>query len=288
MGESVHHFIAGAFAGTAEHCGMYPIDTIKTHIQATSTHQGLIETGAKIYRERGIMGFFRGMSAVVSSAAPSHAIYFVTYEGLKNKLGGNVPGDHPLVFAFSGAVSTILSDAILTPMDTIKQKRQLSFREYPGTFACLRHVVRHEGFRALYAGYTTTIVMNVPYHSIYLNVYEFVSRRLRDYNRGHFDPKLHILSGGIGGMAAAAITTPLDVAKTRLQTKSDTCQNYHGMIRTMKYIWRTEGGVGLTRGILPRMIFHSFSASILWTTYEYWKHFLGVKSPDQPSSDQRI
>lgn len=29
MGLSPVHFLAGAVAGTAEHCGMYPIDTIK-------------------------------------------------------------------------------------------------------------------------------------------------------------------------------------------------------------------------------------------------------------------
>lgn len=29
MGISPVHFLAGAVAGTAEHCGMYPIDTIK-------------------------------------------------------------------------------------------------------------------------------------------------------------------------------------------------------------------------------------------------------------------
>jgi hypothetical protein len=29
MGISPVHFLAGALAGTAEHCGMYPVDTIK-------------------------------------------------------------------------------------------------------------------------------------------------------------------------------------------------------------------------------------------------------------------
>lgn len=29
MGLSPVHFLAGALAGTAEHCGMYPVDTIK-------------------------------------------------------------------------------------------------------------------------------------------------------------------------------------------------------------------------------------------------------------------
>ena len=28
-GSSFAHFVAGAVAGTVEHCGMYPIDTLK-------------------------------------------------------------------------------------------------------------------------------------------------------------------------------------------------------------------------------------------------------------------
>lgn len=32
MGLSPVHFLAGAAAGTAEHCGMYPIDTIKVRL----------------------------------------------------------------------------------------------------------------------------------------------------------------------------------------------------------------------------------------------------------------
>jgi len=279
MGSSLIHFIAGAIAGTAEHCGMYPIDTIKTHIQADSRHRRIKEIFRKILQERGIKGFFRGMTAVISSAAPSHAIYFVTYEGLKKKLGVNLPGHHPLVFAFSGAIATILSDSILTPMDTIKQKRQLSITHYRGTLNCLRVVVRKEGVRALYAGYTTTIIMNIPFHSIYLNVYEFISRRLLVYSNKQYNPQIHLLSGGVAGMAAGCITTPLDVAKTRLQTQSDTRGRYHGMIKTIFKIWKTEGAMGLRRGLVPRMIFHSCSASILWTTYEYFKFLLGVNNP---------
>lgn len=29
MGQSFAHFVAGAVAGTVEHCGMYPVDTLK-------------------------------------------------------------------------------------------------------------------------------------------------------------------------------------------------------------------------------------------------------------------
>lgn len=36
MGISPVHFLAGAVAGTAEHCGMYPVDTIKVRLNASS------------------------------------------------------------------------------------------------------------------------------------------------------------------------------------------------------------------------------------------------------------
>lgn len=36
MGISPVHFLAGAVAGTAEHCGMYPIDTIKVRVLQSS------------------------------------------------------------------------------------------------------------------------------------------------------------------------------------------------------------------------------------------------------------
>lgn len=35
---------------------------------------------------------------------------------------------------------------------------------------------------------------------------------------------------------------------------------------------REDGFKGFARGILPRMLFNSCSAAILWTSYEYFKY----------------
>jgi len=183
--------------------------------------------------------------------------------------------------SIAGATATIFSDAILTPMDAVKQKRQLNLKAYHGTAHCLKIVIREEGIRALYAGYTTTIIMNVPFHAIYFNIYEFLRKKLQNKG-GTYSPSVHFFAGGGAGMVAAAVTNPLDVTKTRLQTQGDMLstghgRHYHGLVRTLKIIWHEEGIRGLTRGIVPRMIFHSFSASILWTTYEYFKYVLGAE-----------
>src|SRR6266480_3167994 len=38
---------------------------------------------------------------------------------------------------------------------------------------------------------------------------------------GHYVPKSHVIAGGLAGAIAAAATTPLDVAKTLLQTRGN-------------------------------------------------------------------
>jgi len=95
-GESVVvHLIAGAVAGTAEHCAMFPIDTIKTNMQAvrpnplmmnSEPHFGVVKTTQLIVQRHGFLGLFRGVSAVATGAAPAHAMHFATYEFCKKNL----------------------------------------------------------------------------------------------------------------------------------------------------------------------------------------------------------
>lgn len=48
------------------------------------------------------------------------------------------------------------------------------------------------------------------------------------------------------------------------------------MIDALKSIYKSEGVYGFARGMVPRMIFHSMSAGILWGTYEYVKYIFGA------------
>lgn len=62
--------------------------------------------------------------------------------------------------------------------------------------ACIRQMIKNEGIRALYAGYSTTLLMNVPFHAIYVNIYEFVKAQLILHSQSKdYDVKNHIISG---------------------------------------------------------------------------------------------
>eukprot|EP01130_Rhizamoeba_saxonica_P003065 TRINITY_DN1329_c0_g1_i10.p1 TRINITY_DN1329_c0_g1~~TRINITY_DN1329_c0_g1_i10.p1 ORF type:complete len:136 (-),score=17.59 TRINITY_DN1329_c0_g1_i10:73-480(-) len=81
------HLLSGAIAGIIEHCGMYPLDTVKTHLQAQRNGRDtMIGTIRKIYKGSGIRGMFRGISAIAVGAGPAHAIYFGVYELFKHQL----------------------------------------------------------------------------------------------------------------------------------------------------------------------------------------------------------
>lgn len=95
---------------------------------------------------------------------------------------------------------------------------------------------------------------------------------------------IHITAGGAAGALASAVTTPLDVIKTRLQ-----CQGVCGadryangsVLAAARTIIQREGPLALLKGMRPRMLFHTPAAAICWSTYEAGKSFLQRWNDDQ-------
>lgn len=267
------HMTAGALAGVAEHCVMFPIDTIKTNMQAVRESRSPVLVARTIARRYGLTGFFRGIGPLAAGAAPAHALHFSVYEFCKRKLGDDFGVPQPLNTGMAGGCATVVSDAIMAPSEAVKQRMQLRVNNYRSALHCATSVAKREGARALWASYTTTLLMNVPYQGIYFASYEGLRSYLKRTSENEFDAKAHCLAGGGSGVVAAALTTPMDVAKTRLQTQGEVLEKakYRGMTATMRLIHAEEGWRGLSRGIAPRMLQHSTSAAAMWVTYEFVK-----------------
>lgn len=280
-GTPAQHMIAGALAGTVEHCGMFPFDTVKTHMQAWhrpgEVRLSPWETGRHIVQRHGVRGLFRGLTAVAAGAAPAHAVYFGSYEFGKKIFGGRNEGHQPVATALAGICATVLNDGIFTPADALKQKMQLSAGAgRGGIVACFLHTLRTEGIaRGFYGGFTTTLTMNVPYVAVYFSSYESFKKLAVD--SFHYDGNathVHLMAGAGAGICSGAFTNPLDVAKTRLQTQGETGRTYSGMRDAITTLFKEEGTSVFFRGILPRMAFHSTSAALCWATYEQIKYWL--------------
>ena len=177
--------LAGATAGIAEHVAMFPVDTVKTRMQALG-HPGQQLRGATgglgqqlrsvpralrgILRREGARGLYSGVGAVAAGAGPAHALYFASYEAAKEafvKYGGEEGGEGEssqnsaaataTAAAAAGAVATLASDALMTPADVVKQRLQVAGSPYSGVFDCVRTVVATEGVGAFFRSLRTTV-----------------------------------------------------------------------------------------------------------------------------------
>ncbi|KAH3009512.1 hypothetical protein KXW18_001098 [Aspergillus fumigatus] len=275
------NMLAGAFAGIMEHAVMYPVDLLKTRMQVLHPTTGGLYTGltnavSTIYRIEGWRTLWKGVSSVIVGAGPAHAVYFGTYEVVKEMAGGNVDeGHHPLAAAASGAAATIASDALMNPFDVIKQRMQVHGSVHKSLLQCATSVYRAEGLHAFYVSYPTTLCMTVPFTATQFVAYESISKVM---NPSHeYDPFTHCIAGGLAGAFAAGLTTPFDVVKTLLQTRglaqNEEIRSARGLFNAAAIIKRQFGWRGFLRGARPRIISTMPSTAICWTSYEMAKAY---------------
>ncbi|KAI9020121.1 mitochondrial carrier domain-containing protein [Phycomyces nitens] len=289
-----HNALAGALAGIAEHCAMYPVDSIKTRMQVIQTARPVALVGTHSPTPNPLQvpastirstynNLWRGVTSVVMGAGPAHALHFATYEFCKDLLGANKDGHQPLATAAAGACATIAHDALMNPFDVIKQRMQLKDSVYRTVRECARQVYAKEGAIAFYVSLPTTLAMSIPFQSIQFATYEYFRKALNP--SGEYDPKTHVIAGGLAGAFASSITTPLDVIKTLLQTRGSHhdphIRNTKGLVEAALIIKQRFGPRGFFRGFRPRVLTHMPSAAISWSVYEYFKWMFNARASNQ-------
>lgn len=99
---------------------------------------------------------------------------------------------------------------------------------------------------------------------------------------------MDLLTGSMAGGIAGAVTTPLDVVKTLLQTQptekgkkkditattptTTTVKHYHGIVDGLIWNYKNQGLAGLFRGIGPRVFWTSLQSAIMFVIYEQVLH----------------
>jgi len=277
--------LAGAFAGTAEHIVMYPIDSVKTRMQALKCEKklnqgGIFKNVVTMMKEEGMMRPMRGATVVMTGAGPAHALYFASYEHVKKVLFAKKVSYLPesAVQASAGAVATLFHDAVMTPAEAVKQRMQMCCSKHRRWTACAKSIYSEEGPRAFFRAYSTQLTMNVPYQMCQFVVYE---RCKKIFNpEGSYNPKAHLLSGAIAGAFAASVTNPLDVCKTLLNTQEPqllrelNTPRIVGMSQALSTVYRVAGVQGYFKGLSARILFQAPSTAICWATYEFMKNVL--------------
>jgi solute carrier family 25 (mitochondrial iron transporter), member 28/37 len=149
---------------------------------------------------------------------------------------------------------------------------QVHKSEFRSVFTCAQVVYRTEGLAAFYVSYPTTLTMSIPFTAVQFTVYEQLKALLNP--SGSYSPVTHMIAGGLAGGVAAGVTTPLDVAKTILQTRGTAhdaeLRNVRGMTDAFRVIWKRDGVKGFARGLSPRVLTFMPSNALCWLSYEFF------------------
>jgi len=164
---------------------------------------------------------------------------------------------------------------VRVPTEVVKQRMQT--KQYATTLSALKTIFSQEGLNGFYRGYFSTVLREIPFTCFQFPLYEYLKIVVaKKTDRNHIEPWEAAICGSAAGGAAAAVTTPLDVVKTRimLSAKNQTIHNYSGTISTFNRILHEEGFKALFSGIGPRVIWISIGGSIFLGVYEKAKKTL--------------
>ncbi|KAL9584391.1 MAG: hypothetical protein Q9212_002150 [Teloschistes hypoglaucus] len=272
--------LAGALAGTTVDLSLYPIDTLKTRLQAST---GFAASG-------GFRGIYAGVGSALIGSAPGAALFFVTYEGFKSQLqilrqpsdgrvlggggggGGEVRGSSKSVdHMLAASAGEIAACAVRVPTEVIKQRAQAA--QQPSSIAVLRFILARRSdigvvgvWREMYRGWGITIMREVPFTAIQFPLWEGMKAwRRRQIAQTEVSALESGAFGSVAGAVAAALTTPLDVLKTRLML----AQKRQSAASMVVEIWKTSGPRAFLSGIGPRIMWISAGGAIFLGTYQW-------------------
>ncbi|KAF7986101.1 hypothetical protein HWV62_41525 [Athelia sp. TMB] len=264
----VQSLAAGGIAGTSVDLLFFPIDTVKTRLQSP---QGFLQAG-------GFKGVYKGIGSVVVGSAPGAAIFFSTYETMK-KVSPFPEHLAPLTHMLAASTSEIAACLVRVPTEVVKSRTQTSTFGALGSssWQAAKLTLARDGWKGFYRGFGSTIMREIPFTSLQFPLYELLKRQLSQrLGRQPLYAHEAAICGSIAGGTAAALTTPLDVLKTRvmLDMRNASTEKLPSLAARLRQIYATEGVKALFAGAVPRTLWISAGGAVFLGAYEWAVHGL--------------
>ncbi|XP_061906252.1 probable mitochondrial glutathione transporter SLC25A39 isoform X2 [Entelurus aequoreus] len=145
---------------------------------------------------------------------------------------------------------------------------------FSGTLDAFVKISRHEGLRSLWSGLPPTLVMAVPATVIYFTCYDQLRDFLR-YGLGFHGSHIPLVAGGLARLGAVTVISPLELIRTKMQSRRLTYGELRVCIRTAV---AQDGLLSLWRGWGPTVLRDVPFSAIYWFNYELIKARLCERS----------
>lgn len=271
------HCLAGSIAGVVEHAAIFPLDTVRTHIQvcAACLQRNSKSSSSLSSSSNGI--FTASSSAASASTSPldhgSSLLRGSTATTAAASSSSSAQQRLPL-----GMIQTIrylVNEPVLAAGTAVHGATTLP-SQLPNTSTAVA------GWSRLFRGIQAVLVGCVPAHALYFSSYEIVKAAFLKE-----DGRASTIGSSLAGAAAVTshdlIMTPLDTVKQRLQIG-----HYVDASHAARSIYQNEGFAALYRSFPITLLSNIPYGMVMVTTHEACKQMLRDRLDHRPPEQWQI
>lgn len=278
----LHQATAAAGASVVSATVTNPFDVVKTRMQSRpptdpalahlSYTKGIRDAIRRIARDEGVKALWRGTGLSLTMAIPMVGIYMPLYDYILGRINAHLRNENdtavrPLTPLLAGISARSVAVYCTSPMELMRTRLQGGSLVSSATNPML-------GLQ-MWRGVGATLWRDVPFSGLYWAFVEPIRGRLLPEGGARTELEVfraNAVAGAAAGAMAAAVTTPFDVAKTRMQL-------YHvaeGGVTTFGVLGGLlrEKGLGcLYKGWTARSLKGAIACSMVLSSYEMLKFF---------------
>ncbi|KAH6920148.1 hypothetical protein HPB50_028863 [Hyalomma asiaticum] len=277
------HLIAGVSGGVASTLAVHPFDLLKIRlavndggVSSRPHYRGFLNAVATIFRQEGIVGFYRGVTPNCIGAGASWGFYFLFYNAIKSQLSLSTrtehlrPGQHMQAAAEAGILTLLMTN----PIWVVKTRMCLQYStsqlpeelRYKSTLDALRKIYVCDGIAGLYRGFIPG-VFGVSHGALQFMAYEEMKKFYQNYyGAGNQLGTLEYFAfAALSKLFATTSTYPYQVVRARLQ---DQHKKYSSVADCVSRTWRFEGCKGFYKGLVPNILRVTPATAITFVVYE--------------------
>ncbi|XP_020270305.1 mitochondrial uncoupling protein 3 [Asparagus officinalis] len=238
-----------------------------------------------IWREGGVLGFYRGLSPAILRHLFYTPMRIVGYEQLRS-----VAGDSAIEKAVAGGSSGVVAQVVASPADLIKVRMQADGRmlsqglqpRYSGIFDAFKKIIQTEGFQGLWRGVLPNAQRAFLVNMGELTCYDQAKHFIINHQICGDNSFAHTLASVASGLSATALSCPADVIKTRMmnqavgkgESRTVYRNSYDCLVKTVKL----EGVMALWKGFFPTWARLGPWQFVFWVSYEKFRQVSGLSS----------
>jgi solute carrier family 25 (adenine nucleotide translocator) protein 4/5/6/31 len=299
--------VAGACAGAFAKTAVAPIERVKLLMQlqgsleAKEYHgKGAWSVARTVYKEQGVLAFWRGNTPNVLMQAGSASLNFMLMDWFKAELVEPFM-ENTMQWAsqrtedqrkrrramwssfLSGGLAGGTATTFLYPVAFLRTRLAMDVgatketRLYPrGMRDAFCTTIKSDGVRGVYQGYGVALAGGIAYRALHLGGYDALKTELVRFRQCELTWIERIAAAQLVSLSAAAIMYPVDSVRRRLMMQAGVPKEerlYRNSFECVGVVLRNEGLRGFYLGLGPNLV-RSLGGAILLVGYDMFKVML--------------